>query len=112
MASANHSIGLGLMFFPTRAVTRKTGEAASLETTGCDRSWKRSALRWPLWEVPLERDTVWALVGDKSVVGKDRLSPDRLRARGVLQVMQAPIRRSEQGGYGSFGGASVLLSGG
>lgn len=103
---------LGLVFFPTCAVTRNTGEHASLKTTGCDRSWKRSALRWPLWAVPLERDTVWALVGDASVVGKDRLSPDKLRARGVLQVMQAPIRRSEQGGYGSFGGAAVLVSGG
>lgn len=104
---------LGLVFFPTRAVTGTYGQPASLETSGCDRSWKRSALRWPLWTVPLERDTVWSLVGDSEVVGKGlRLSPDELRARGVLQVMQAPIRRSEQGGYGSFGGASVLVGGG
>jgi hypothetical protein len=103
---------LGLVFFPTCTVTRNSSEHASLETNGCDRSWKRSALRWPLWAVPLERDTIWALVGDSSVVGKDRLSPDELRARGILQVMQAPIRRSEQGGYGSFGGASVLVRGG
>jgi hypothetical protein len=103
---------LGLAFFPTCAETRNVGEHTSLKTTGCDRSWKRSALRWPLWAVPLERDTIWSLVGDSAVVGKDRLSPDELRARGVLQVMQAPIRRSEQGGYGSFGGASVLVRGG
>ncbi|MGH4009075.1 MAG: type I-G CRISPR-associated protein, Cas3-extension family [Pseudonocardiaceae bacterium] len=104
---------LGLGFFPTRAVTGNYGQPASLETSGCDRSWKRSALRWPLWTVPLERDTIWSLVGDSDVVGKDRrLSPDELRARGVLQVMQAPIRRSEQGGYGSFGGASVSVGGG
>ena len=104
---------LGLVFFPTRAVTGDYGQPASLKTSGCDRSWKRSALRWPLWTVPLERDTIWSLVGDSEVVGKDRrLSPDELRARGVLQVMQAPIRRSEQGGYGSFGGASVLVGGG
>ncbi len=104
---------LGLVFFPTRAVTGNYGQPGSLKTSGCDRSWKRSALRWPLWTVPLERDTIWSLVGDSEVVGKDRrLSPDEFRARGVLQVMQAPIRRSEQGGYGSFGGASVLVRGG
>jgi hypothetical protein len=60
----------------------------------------------------LERDTVWALVGDSSVVGKHRQSPDEFRARGISLVMQAPIRRSEQGGYGSFGGASVLAGAG
>lgn len=105
---------LGLVFFPTCAETRSNGEHASLKTNGCDRSWKRSALRWPLWAVSLERDIIWSLVGDSAVVGlsKDRLSPDKLRAWGVLQVMQAPIRRSEQGGYGSFGGASVLVRGG
>ncbi len=104
---------LGLVFFPTRAVTGNYGQPVSLKTSGCDRSWKRSALRWPLWTVPLERDIIWSLVGDSEVVGKDRrLSPDKLRTRGVLQVMQAPIRRSEQGGYGSFGGASVLVRGG
>jgi hypothetical protein len=106
---------LGLVFFPTCAVSRNGGEQISLRTTGCDRAWKRSALRWPLWTVPLERDTVWSLVGDSAVVGQDqdrRLGSAQLRARGVLQVMQAPIRRSDQGGYGSFGGASVLVRGG
>lgn len=103
---------LGLVFFPTRAVTGHSREQVFLQTNGCDRSWKRSALRWPLWTVPLERDVAWSLVGDTEVVGQGRrLSPEQLRARGVLQVMQAPIRRSEQGGYGSFGGASVLIAG-
>lgn len=113
MPGADWLAFLGLVFFPTRAVTGTYGQPASLETSGCDRSWKRSALRWPLWTVPLERDTIWSLVGDSEVVGqKDhQLSLGKLRARGVLQVMQAPIRRSEQGGYGSFGGASVLAGG-
>ncbi|MGH4016414.1 MAG: type I-G CRISPR-associated protein, Cas3-extension family [Pseudonocardiaceae bacterium] len=110
---------LGLAFFPTCALTRNGGEQVSLKTTGCDRAWKRTALRWPLWTVSLERDTIWSLVGDTAVVGQDgavgqdgRLSPAELHARGIRQVMQAPIRRSEQGGYGSFGGASVLVRGG
>lgn len=104
---------LGLVFFPTCAVTRNGGEQVSLRTTGCDRAWKRSALRWPLWTGWLDRDTIWSLVGDSDVVGERRApSPGVLRARGVLQVMRAPIRRSDQGGYGSFGGAAVLVRGG
>lgn len=101
---------LGLVFFPTCALIRNGAQQVTLRTTGCDRAWKRSHLRWPLWTVPLERDTVWSLVGDSAVVGQGRKpSPDELRVRGVRQVMQAPIRRSDQGGYGSFGGASVLV---
>lgn len=104
---------LGLAFFPTCAVTSPGSDQVSLRTTGCDRAWKRSALRWPLWTVPLDRDVVWSLVGDSAVVGEDkRLPSEQLGARGVRQVVEAPIRRSDQGGYGSFGGASVLVTGG
>lgn len=101
---------LGLVFFPTCVGTHgRTGELV-LRTSGCDQAWKRSALRWPLWKVPLDRDTTWSLVGSGALVGQ-RAKPDRstLRAQGVLRVLQAPIRRSDQGGYGSFGGASVLV---
>jgi len=102
---------LGLVFFPTCVDTRRDGELV-LRTSGCDRAWKHSALRWPLWTVPLDRDTTWSLVGDSSVVGERRtVTPAVLAARGVLRILQAPIRRSDQGGYGSFGGASVLVEG-
>ncbi|MGH4019273.1 MAG: type I-G CRISPR-associated protein, Cas3-extension family [Pseudonocardiaceae bacterium] len=105
---------LGLVFFPTRVVTRASGEFA-LETSGCDQAWKRSALRWPVWRVPLGRDVVWSLVGDSALVGRQTRSRAEmarmLGARGVLRVMQAPIRRNDQGGYGSFGGATVLIEG-
>lgn len=111
--SADWLAFLGLVFFPTCTTAVRRGEQGTLKTTGCDRAWKRSALRWPLWTVPLDRDTIWSLVGDSSVVGEGRrLSPEQLGVLGVRQVMQAPIRRSEQGGYGSFGGASVVVAGG
>lgn len=107
---------LGLVFFPTCVVTNRNGDL-TLMTTGCNRAWKRSALRWPLWSVPLDRDTAWCLVGARDVVG-ETLSQnaderakvaESLRARGVARVLQAPIRRTDQGGYGSFGGATVLI---
>lgn len=105
---------LGLVFFPTYVAGDQNGELALL-TSGCNRRWKLSALRWPLWSVPLDRDTAWSLVGDREAVGERRDAGERskatvtLRARGVTRVLQAPIRRTDQGGYGSFGGATVLI---
>lgn len=110
---------LGLAFLPTKIVTAPGGKNV-LRTSACDRDWKHSALRWPLWAVPLDRDTIWSLVGDHSLVG-EKIAEDAqmrqslaetMRASGILRVMRASIRRSDQGGYGSFGGASVLVEGG
>jgi len=109
---------LGLAFFPTKIATAPGGKNV-LRTSACDRDWKRSALRWPLWAVPLDRDTIWSLLGDRSLVG-EKVAEDAqrrrnlagtMRACGILRVMRASIRRSDQGGYGSFGGASVLVEG-
>lgn len=102
---------LGLVFFPTYVVSNSDG-SWSLRTSACSASWKRCALRWPLWSVPLGRDTVWSLVGTRDLVGEHSSPrPATLQAWGVLRVMQAPIRRADQGGYGSFGGATVIAEG-
>lgn len=96
----------GLVFYP---VTRTAN--GSLRTTACDNEWKRSAFRWPLWAVPGTRDVVRSLVADRSLVSqKAEIRPDTLAARGILCVLQAPIRRTDQGGYGSFGAPDVLAS--
>jgi hypothetical protein len=100
----------GLIFYPVSSVD------GSLRTTGCDRAWKHSAFRWPLWSVPASRDVVWSLVGDRSLVserwpnGQRRTQPRDLAARGISRVMESPIRRSDQGGYGSFSGSVTLAS--
>lgn len=101
----------GLVFYPVSAV------GGTLRTTACDREWKQSALRWPLWSVPASPDVVRSLVGDPSLVsarwvrGPERITrPRDLAARGILRIVESPIRRSDQGGYGSFGAASTLMS--
>jgi hypothetical protein len=98
----------GLIFYPvTRAVT------GSLRTTACDPEWKRSAFRWPVWSVPCTRNVVSSLVADGTLVSQSRrtrLRPDDLAARGIWSVLEAPIRRTDQGGYGSFGAPDVLAS--
>jgi hypothetical protein len=85
---------LGLTFFPVAARHNR------LETTGCASSWKRGWFRWPLWTVPIPADVVRSLLGDASLWEFDER---RLRLRGISRIMEAPIRRTDQGGYGSFG---------
>jgi hypothetical protein len=96
----------GLVFYPVARTA-----SGSLRTTACDGEWKRSAFRWPLWAVPGTRDAVGSLVADRTLVSRDAdIRPDDLAARGLLCVLQAPIRRTDQGGYGSFGAPEVLAS--
>jgi len=98
----------GLVFYPVYRTVQ-----GALHTTACDFPWKRSAFRWPLWSVPCSRDVVGSLVADQSLVsrtGPGRLKPADLAARKILAVLQSPIKRTDQGGYGSFGAADVLVS--
>lgn len=96
---------LGLRFFPVAECR------GSLLTAGCEPNWKGGSLSWPLWSVPLGADVVGSLIG--SVLGNARKggagvacwSDAERAAVGVSQVLRAPIRRADQGGYGSFGPA-------
>jgi hypothetical protein len=96
----------GLVFYP---VTRAAN--GSLRTTACDPEWKSSAFRWPVWTTPASRNVVKSLVADRTLVARGALVSARdLAARGISSLRQAPIRRSDQGGYGSFGAAEILVS--
>jgi len=95
----------GLVFYPVSVVN------GSLHTTACDVEWKRSAFRWPLWSALATRNVVWSLVADETLVAHGATLRSRdLAARGVLSVLESPIRRSDQGGYGSFGGPETLAA--
>lgn len=96
----------GLIFYPVARTSR-----GSLHTTACDSAWKSSAFRWPLWVRPATRYMLRSLVADPSLVSSPlKVTPAQLSARGVASVRQASIRRSDQGGYGSFGAADTLVS--
>lgn len=109
---------LGLSSIPVRAVTSGFDGSISLETTGCDPRWKRSAFRWPLWSGPSNLDVIRSIVADPALVGtaderrrtrrRGITEPIYLRSRGVGRVMESPIRRTDQGGYGSFGGSVTI----
>lgn len=109
---------LGLATLPVRAVSSPFQERISLETTACDPGWKVSAFRWPLWSDPLPHAVIRSVVADPTLVGtrvqRERArgrrvsEADHLLGRGIDRILEAPIRRTDQGGYGSFGGAVTL----
>ena len=76
----------------------------AIQTTGCKGGWKNGTFRWPIWTVPLSRPVIGSLLGSAEV---GDAAPRVLRARGVSVVFESAIRRSDQGGYGSFTPARV-----
>lgn len=88
-----------LTFFPVCV------DRGLLSTPGVVGGWKDSRFCWPLWSAPLCAPTIAALL---------RTDPTKLSSRdraamGLTQVFAARISRSDQGGYGSFSPAEVVL---
>jgi hypothetical protein len=72
-------------------------------TTGCVGGWKDGRFRWPLWTVPVSAPVIHSLLRQDVEV-----MPHRERAaRGIGVVFSSGIKRSDQGGYGSFEPSSV-----
>ncbi|MFT3769147.1 MAG: hypothetical protein QM820_27215 [Minicystis sp.] len=80
---------------------------ARLMTTGCHGGWKTGAFRWPIWTDPLPRSVVSSLLTSPEIVD---VEPHVLAARGIAIVFESAIRRSDQGGYGSFAPARVATA--
>jgi hypothetical protein len=97
---------IGLTFFPT------TNRRGTLLTTACNRDWKVSAFRWPCWGTALGLASVKALMVSELLAEDHRgdLRPNQLGAAGVHSIFKSPIRRSDQGGYGSFGPSTAIVS--
>jgi hypothetical protein len=88
----------GLRFLPVFARGRR------LVTSGCTGGWKNGSFSWPLWTVPLGAPVVRSLLG---VEFGARTRAERT-ARGIAVVLSSRIKRSDQGGYGSFEPAAVV----
>ena len=72
-------------------------------TTGCVGGWKTGSFRWGLWTVPLSR----AMARSTLRLSVVDMSAEERRARGIGIVFSCGMKRSEQGGYGSFEPAAV-----
>lgn len=75
-----------------------------VHTTGCTGGWKSGKFSWALWTVPLARDVVRSTLQMTfvSMSGRERI------ARGIGAAFECGIKRSDQGGYGSFEPAGVI----
>lgn len=94
-------------------------------TQGCSGAWKNGKFVWPVWVHPASVRSVNSLVAQvaapptadngssaqpgsatrsDSAAARDAASRQRwYRAWGVSRLMQSQIRRSDSGGYGTFG---------
>lgn len=74
------------------------------KTTGVRGGWKSGRFTWPLWTVPIARPVIRSLLADRHL--RDQDGPTRA-ARGVGPVWESAIKRSDQGGYGTFAPARL-----
>jgi len=93
----------GLAFVPVAPTGRE------VRTTGCSGGWKTGSFAWALWHGDLSIHAARSLM---TMAGLDGASAHARRARGITLVLRAGIRRSDQGGYGSFQPAAVVPPGG
>ena len=80
-------------------------------TQGCSGSWKNGWYSWPLWRRPASRHVVRSLLAhgyDHSGDADRESRRSWFRSWGVATVLKSPIRRSSQGGYGTFGPPEVV----
>ena len=83
-------------------------------TQGCSGKWKSGTYSWPLWRKPSSLNAVRSLLAhayftEEKPWQKDWKSRrDRFPAWGVAQILKSAIRRSDEGGYGTFGPAEVV----
>ncbi len=76
-------------------------------TQGCSGSWKAGSYSWPLWNKPASPHTVKSLLAhgyEPTVSGRGRW----FRSWGIFRILRSPLRRSNQGGYGTFGPPEVV----
>ena len=91
---------LGISCYPVFAGNERT------LTQGCSGRWKRGSFSWPLWSRPMSPNAVRSVLAQIGAARRpaDSLLPDSLLVPcSVRQVLTSTIRRSSQGGYGSFG---------
>ena len=93
---------LGMSRFPVFAGRDRT------LTQGFSGTWKAGHYSWPLWRKPAGPHGVKSLLAHAYNDGTTSPRQDWYRSWGVFAVLQSPVRRSDQGGYGTFGPSEVV----
>ena len=89
---------LGMSLHPVFAGSERT------LTQGCSGSWKSGNYSWPIWEKPASPRMVKSLLAHAYSLESVRW----LKSWGVFRIMNSSIRRSDQGGYGTFGPSEIV----
>ena len=89
---------LGLSLHPVFAGRERT------LTQGCSGSWKSGNYSWPLWRKPASHRVVRSLLAH----AYDMERYQWFRSWGIFKILRSSIRRSDQGGYGTFGPPEVV----
>ena len=76
-------------------------------TQGCSGSWKAGHYSWPLWHKPASPPAVKSLLAHAYDHPAALNRHDWYRSWGISCVLRSPIRRHDQGGYGTFGPSEV-----
>ena len=92
---------VGLSLYPVFA-----GRSRTL-TQGCSGSWKAGRYSWPLWYKPTSLNATRSLLAHAYDDPKAKRRRHWFHAWGISRVLRSPIRRSDQGGYGTFGPPEV-----
>lgn len=100
---------VGLSRHPVYAGRDRRGRDRTL-TQGCAGPWRRGGTyTWPLWTRPATPNVVRSLLahatGDENAVLKRSRN---YHGWGISSIMRSTIRRSDQGGYGTFGPPEVI----
>ena len=75
-----------------------------LVTPGVEGGWKNATFSWPLWTRPCTLPAIRSLLSYK---GLGVTSQRERSMRGIAAVLSSDIKRSDQGGYGSFSPSRV-----
>ena len=93
---------LGLSRYPVFAGRNGT------DTQGCRGAWKSGWYSWPLWRTPASTHAVKSLLAHAYDHPLSSRRDCWYRAWGVATILRSPIRRTDQGGYGTFGPPEVV----
>ena len=93
---------MGLSLYPVFAGNSRTN------TQGCSGSWKAGWYSWPLWKKPATLRVVRSLLANAYHYPEASDRRRWYRSWGISTIFRSPIRRSDQGGYGTFGPPEVV----
>lgn len=96
---------LGMSLHPVFAGRNRT------LTQGCSGRWKSGTYSWPLWRKPSSPNAVRSFLAHAYFAEKQpdwKSRRERFPAWGITLILKSAIRRSDQGGYGTFGPAEVV----